>query len=155
MNKESKITVNNLIYALLFLVFGIILLTSTEDLITIVSKVIGGVLITIGMILINSGRDVVDTGTAGMQSQKIQAFNSQFTAYEGTRKGSEIRNLINTVNASNSTDENHQVMVSCTAKGGTSNVHTSISDLVLNLYPIFSSSSCISVPIFSPLIFID
>lgn len=50
MNKESKITVNNLIYALLFLVFGIILLTSTEDLITIVSKVIGGVLITIGII---------------------------------------------------------------------------------------------------------
>lgn len=50
MNKESKITVNNLIYALLFLVFGIILLTSTEDLITIVSKVIGGVLIVIGII---------------------------------------------------------------------------------------------------------
>lgn len=50
MNKESKITVNNLIYALLFLVFGIILLTSTEDLISIVSKVIGGVLIVIGII---------------------------------------------------------------------------------------------------------
>ena len=50
MNKESRITVNNLIYALLFLVFGIILLTSTEDLITIVSKVIGGVLIVIGII---------------------------------------------------------------------------------------------------------
>ena len=50
MNKESKITVNNLIYSLLFLVFGIILLTSTEDLITIVSKVIGGVLIFIGVI---------------------------------------------------------------------------------------------------------
>lgn len=50
MNKESKITVNNLIYALLFLVFGIILLTSTEDLITIVSKTIGGVLIVIGMV---------------------------------------------------------------------------------------------------------
>ena len=50
MNRESRITINNLIYALLFLVFGIILLTSTEDLITIVSKVIGGVLIVIGII---------------------------------------------------------------------------------------------------------
>ena len=50
MNKENKITVNNLIYALLFLVFGIILLTSTEDLISIVSKAIGGVLIVIGII---------------------------------------------------------------------------------------------------------
>ena len=50
MNKENRITVNNLIYALLFLVFGIMLLTSTEDLISIVSKVIGGVLIVIGII---------------------------------------------------------------------------------------------------------
>lgn len=50
MNKESKITINNLIYAILFFVFGVLLLTSTEDLITIVSKVIGGVLITIGII---------------------------------------------------------------------------------------------------------
>ena len=50
MNRENKITVNNLIYALLFLVFGIILLTSTEDLITTVSKVIGAVLIVIGII---------------------------------------------------------------------------------------------------------
>lgn len=50
MNKENKITINNLIYALLFLVFGIILLTSTEDLITIVSKVIGAGLVIIGII---------------------------------------------------------------------------------------------------------
>lgn len=50
MNKENKITINNLIYALLFLVFGVILLTSTEDLISIVSKVIGSVLIIIGII---------------------------------------------------------------------------------------------------------
>ena len=34
MSKENKITVNNLIYALLFFVFGMILLTSTEDLIS-------------------------------------------------------------------------------------------------------------------------
>ena len=50
MNKESKITINNLIYALLFLVFGIILLTSTEDLITIVSRVMGSVLCIIGLV---------------------------------------------------------------------------------------------------------
>ena len=50
MKKENKITINNLIYALLFLVFGIILLTSTEDLISIASKVIGIVLIIIGII---------------------------------------------------------------------------------------------------------
>ena len=50
MKKENKITINNLIYALLFFVFGIILLTSTEDLISIGSKVIGIILILIGII---------------------------------------------------------------------------------------------------------
>ena len=73
-------------------------------------------LITIGIVLINSGRDVVDTGTAGMTSQKIQTFNAQFTIYEGTRKGSELRGLQSLVNASNATDSEHQV----TLKGWTS-----------------------------------
>lgn len=50
MKKENKITINNLIYALLFLVFGIILLTSTDNLISIASKVIGIILIIIGII---------------------------------------------------------------------------------------------------------
>ncbi len=68
-------------------------------------------LISIGIILINSGKDVTSTGTAGMNSQKIQTFNSQFTAYEGTRKGSEIKNLVNVVNASNASDSEHQVNI--------------------------------------------
>lgn len=50
MNKENKISINNLVYAILFLMLGIILLTSTEDLITIVSKVIGSILTIIGII---------------------------------------------------------------------------------------------------------
>lgn len=50
MKRDNKITVNNLIYALLFLVFGVILLTSTADLISMVSKVIGIVLIIIGIV---------------------------------------------------------------------------------------------------------
>ncbi len=68
-------------------------------------------LISVGIILINSGRDVTETGTAGMNSQKIQTFNSQFTAYEGTKKGSELRSLYNTKNASNATDSEHQVNI--------------------------------------------
>lgn len=50
MKKENKITINNLIYALLFLVFGVILLTSTADLISMASKVIGIVLIIVGIV---------------------------------------------------------------------------------------------------------
>ena len=68
-------------------------------------------LITIGIVLINSGRDVVDTGTAGMNSQQIQTFNAQFTPYEGTKKGSEIRGLWNAVASSNGAykDSGHEV----------------------------------------------
>lgn len=68
-------------------------------------------LITIGIILINSGRDVTDTATTQMSSQKIQTFNAQFTAYEGTKKGSEIKGLTSLVTASNTTDDAHQVTV--------------------------------------------
>lgn len=49
MRQESKISINNLIYALLFLLFGILLLTRW-DLITIASKVIGYILIIIGIV---------------------------------------------------------------------------------------------------------
>ena len=66
-------------------------------------------LISIGIILINSGRDITSTGTSGVQSQKIQAFNSKFTAYEGTKKGSELAGLAGEVNASNATDSEHHV----------------------------------------------
>jgi len=48
--KENKITINNLIYALLFLVFGIILITSTEDLVGIASKAIGIILVIVGIV---------------------------------------------------------------------------------------------------------
>ena len=50
MNRENKLTINNLIYALLFLVFGIILITSTDDLVGMVSKVIGTILIIFGIV---------------------------------------------------------------------------------------------------------
>ena len=66
-------------------------------------------LISIGIILINSGSDVAEAGTSSMASQKIQTFNSQFTAYEGRKKGSELRGLFNAIESSNAVDEAHQV----------------------------------------------
>lgn len=73
-------------------------------------------LISIGIILVNSGKDITETGTAGMNSQKIQTFNSKFTAYEGTKTGAEVRSLISAVQASNATDDAHQVTVFSNAK---------------------------------------
>lgn len=49
-NKENKITINNLLYAFLFLVIGMMLLTAEEGVLSIVSKVIGCTFITIGII---------------------------------------------------------------------------------------------------------
>ena len=51
MKRENKITINNLIYALLFLLLGILLLTQI-DLLSFASKLIGGVLIIIGIVKI-------------------------------------------------------------------------------------------------------
>lgn len=50
MNQENKITLNNLVYALLFLVFGILLLTRATDIIELGSKVLGSVFVIIGII---------------------------------------------------------------------------------------------------------
>ena len=52
MNEENKITLTNLISALFFLAFGIILLTSTEDLISIASKVLGIIIGIVGIVKI-------------------------------------------------------------------------------------------------------
>ena len=66
-------------------------------------------LISIGIILINSGKDVTSTGTAGMNSQKIQSFNAQFTPYQGEKLGSELSGLKSVVEGSNASDSEHQV----------------------------------------------
>ena len=50
MNKENKITTSNLIYALLFFTFGILLLNKTDDIISIVSKVLGTAIAIVGII---------------------------------------------------------------------------------------------------------
>ena len=46
-----------------------------------------------------------------MQSQKIQAFNSQFTMYEGEIKGTAVKSLMEVAKASNVANSTHQVFV--------------------------------------------
>ena len=75
-------------------------------------------LISIGIILINSGRDVTEAGTAGMQSQKIQAFNAQFTQYQGKKRISELSNFISVINSSNASNPEHQVSLQLVAAWG-------------------------------------
>ena len=50
MERENKITINNLISAILFLVLGIILLTTKDNIISLMSKAIGAILILVGVV---------------------------------------------------------------------------------------------------------
>ena len=58
-------------------------------------------LIGIGMLIYSKSTGVIDTAASTMNTQEIQAFNSQFTPYEGEQKGSSVRALISTVIANN------------------------------------------------------
>lgn len=61
-------------------------------------------IISLGIMVLNQGQDIIKG--SGMSKADIQTFNSQFTKYEGTIKGSELRSLIQEVVASNALDEN-------------------------------------------------
>ena len=84
---------------------------SSKALIIAAAILIAILLITIGIILINSERDIVNTGATAMSSQAIQAFNAQFTPYEGTNKStSDAIKIVDAVIASNASHSNQVVI---------------------------------------------
>ncbi len=62
-------------------------------------------LISLGIMIFNVAQDTVSN--SGMSQAEISAFNTKFTKYEGTIKGSVVRSMIQEVIASNS-DENNE-----------------------------------------------
>jgi len=70
-------------------------------------------LIGIGMLIYSRSTGVVQTAAESMNSQEIQAFNSKFSPYEGTQKGSTVKTLMSTVIANNGSSAN-QVQVEST-----------------------------------------
>lgn len=73
------------------------------------------VLISIGMLIVNSTNDVTEQAQTTATAQSMQTFNSQFTQYEGTQKGSTIKNLYQSVKAVNAANEGggHHVDWTC------------------------------------------
>ncbi len=70
-------------------------------------------LIGIGMLIYSKSTGIVDTATNAMSDQEIQAFNSQFTPYEGIQTGSSIRNLVSVfVSVFANKDTNAYIIVS-------------------------------------------
>lgn len=59
-------------------------------------------LISLGIMIFNQAQDTINN--SGMSKAEISAFNNQFTKYEGTQTGTNVKSLIQEVNTSNATD---------------------------------------------------
>lgn len=66
-------------------------------------------LISVGIIIMNAINDPVQQGAGAAESQAIEMFNAKFVGYDGKQKGSSLKTLVSTVNASNGKDTDHQV----------------------------------------------
>ena len=59
------------------------------------------VLIGIGVFLVSQAQDFMGRGTSEFDDMTKQLFNSPILQYEGTQKGSNVRELINNINSTN------------------------------------------------------
>lgn len=75
-------------------------------------------LISLGMMIFSQAEDTLNN--SGMSKAQIQAFNAQFLKYEGTKKGSLVRQMVNEAIASNSDEDhiNNDAIVTVNGKGG-------------------------------------
>lgn len=62
-------------------------------------------IIGVGMAIFSNGQKVIDDAQGGLQDYASQQFNSPFEAYEGNKKGSEIKQLISKISTSNANNE--------------------------------------------------
>ena len=77
-------------------------------------------LISVGIIIMNAINNPVSRGADSASSQAIEMFNSKFLSYDGKVKGSSLKSLISTINASNATDDDHQIALTSSNKEVTS-----------------------------------
>ena len=52
-------------------------------------------IIAIGMYIYSSSTESINSGIANMSSQEIEAFNANWTTFEGTQSGTQVKSLIN------------------------------------------------------------
>lgn len=85
-------------------------------------------LISLGIMIFNQAQDTLQN--SGMSQAEVNAFNNQFLKYEGTKKGSMVKSLIQEVNTNNAQDESgeHQIelvgVTKTTASGGATSSNT-------------------------------
>ena len=78
-------------------------------------------IIAIGMYIYSSSTESINSGIANMSSQEIEAFNANWTSYEGVQSGTQVKSLINKLmsNANTYQDEEAKVVqLQCEATNG-------------------------------------
>ena len=97
------------------------------------------VLISVGMIVLNSTSDVTDQVGDITSSQAAQSFNSNFSSYSGTQKGSSVKQLLGAIAANNKTQAdgakrvitvNYNNMNNVTNSNEANNITTAMSEIV-------------------------
>lgn len=74
-------------------------------------------LISLGIMIFNQARGIASGSQ--MDSVEKETFNSKFTQYEGTRKGAEVKSMLQQVLASNGDEDNTSRKISVTVDGAT------------------------------------
>lgn len=92
------------------------------------------VLISVGMLIVNSTNDVTGQASATATSQAIQTFNNQFIQYEGEQKGSTVKNLYQTVQASNAANPDHTVTLNLPTSSSADLVNSKIYKVEISQY---------------------
>ena len=64
-------------------------------------------IIAIGMFIYNSASSTITDSLTSLSTQEVEAFNNQFSSYQGIQKGTNVKNLIGKLiaNASTYADE--------------------------------------------------
>lgn len=79
----------------------------TKALIIAAAVLIAVLIISLGMYIINSVSESMEYSKSSMPEMQVQAFNSQFTIYQGLRKSaSQVKQLLKVVASSNAINEN-------------------------------------------------
>lgn len=93
------------------------------------------VLISVGMLIVQQASSTVDEAGNYSSKQAVETFNTQFTQYAGSQKGSSIKTLLSSIATSNATNESGHIITvkfdtDSTGKTSASDINAIVSSVV-------------------------
>lgn len=76
------------------------------------------ILISLGVYIVSQGQDTVQDSGKVLDEVRIQQFNGKFDIYQGTKTGSQVKQLVKTVSSNNIADPGQQVKFSDDSTAG-------------------------------------